>query len=417
MTTKKTINLYQGISLYIAAILGSGVLFVSGITASIAGPASLLSWIIVIIFSFPLAYSFASLARDFPDAGGTATFVRKSFGNHLGNIVGWFYFVTAAIGQSIVALTGAFYLSKAFNFSPLGEVYAAILILLIAGCFNYFGLEVSGKVALIISSCLLLLLLTTIIVALPSVTLNNFQPFFTDGWYAIGTAITVIFWAFFGWEAICNLSSHFKQPDKNIVKSSVISALIIGCLFLLLSFVTIGTNTYGSIESDFSPIAVIIQNNLGIGAQVLTAVLAYLICIGTSNAFIASLAQLGYSLSRDKAFPTVLSKIHRSGVPRRMVIFSVGFAVIGVIITVIFSATFNDMLFIPTSLGLIVYALTMISGVKLYKKWSKPWICSLVSFVFILCVIPFFEIYLLVPLFVSIAYCVYMLTKSFYRSQ
>ncbi|WP_433956821.1 APC family permease [Cytobacillus horneckiae] len=408
--TKRTINLYQGISLYIAAILGSGVLFVSGITASIAGPASIISWIIVIIFSFPLAYSFASLARDYPDAGGTATFVRKSFGYHLGNIVGWFYFVTAAIGQTIVALTGAFYLSRAFDFSHLGEVYSAILILIIAGSFNYFGLEVSGKVALIISACLLVMLMTTIIVALPSISLANFQPFFTEEWYSIGTAITVIFWAFFGWEAICNLSASFTEPHKNIVKSSIISAFIIGALFLLLSFVTIGTNTYGSIESDFSPIAIIIQDTLGIGAQGVTAVLAYLICIGTSNAFIASLTQLGYSLSRDRAFPQSLSKIHHSGVPRRMVIFAVGFAISGIIVTVILSATFNDLLFIPTSLGLLVYALTMLSGIKLFKKWSKPWVCSLISFVFILCVIPFFEVYLLVPLLVFTLYCIYMFT-------
>ncbi|UTR17098.1 amino acid permease [Salipaludibacillus sp. LMS25] len=362
--TKETITLSQGISLYIAAILGSGVLFVSAITASIAGPASIGSWSIVILFSFPLAYSFASLARDFPDAGGTATFVRKSFGYHLGNIVGWFYFVAAAVGQTIVSLTGAFYLSNAFEFGLFGEVLAAVILLLIAGSFNYFGLEVSGKVALFISTSLLILLIITIIVAIPNVSFQNFQPFFSEGLYQIGTAITVIFWAFFGWEAICNLSSSFTEPRKNIVKSSMISAVIIGLLFLLLSFVTIGTGTYGSEESDFSPVAIIIQDTLGIGAKILTAIFAYLICIGTSNAFIASLTQLGYSLSRDKAFPRFLSKTHSSGVPRRMVVFSVGFAISGVIMTVVLSVTFNDLLFIPTSLGLIVYALTMLDDVQ-----------------------------------------------------
>ncbi|GEL77082.1 hypothetical protein TMU01_13170 [Tenuibacillus multivorans] len=104
----KSIGLFQGIALYIAAILGSGVLFLSGVTASMAGPASIVSWLIVILINFPLAYSFACLARQYPDAGGAATFVRHSFGHHLGNIVGWFYFVTAAVGQTIVSLTGAY---------------------------------------------------------------------------------------------------------------------------------------------------------------------------------------------------------------------------------------------------------------------------------------------------------------------
>lgn len=192
----KSIGLFQGIALYIAAILGSGVLFLSGVTASIAGPASIVSWIIVILISFPLSYSFACLARQYPDAGGAATFVRNSFGYHVGNLVGWFYFITAAVGQTIVSLTGAFYVSSAFGFSHVVTALIAIFILVIAGISNYYGVNVSGKVALILSSCLLVILLFAVIVALPSVRWGNFTPFVPNGWYPVGTAITVIFWVF-----------------------------------------------------------------------------------------------------------------------------------------------------------------------------------------------------------------------------
>lgn len=96
--------------------------FFIGGNASIAGPASIVSWFIVIIISFPLAYSFASLARIYPDSGGAATFVRNSFGYHLGNIVGWFYFVTAAVGQTIVSLTGAFTSVRHLDFRILKQL-------------------------------------------------------------------------------------------------------------------------------------------------------------------------------------------------------------------------------------------------------------------------------------------------------
>jgi len=106
------ITLPQAIALYVAAILGSGILFVSSGAATVAGPASLLSWFIMVLFSFPLAYTFASLSRAHPDAGGAATFVRMAFGEHPGNLVGWFYFLTASVGQMIVALTGAYYMAS-----------------------------------------------------------------------------------------------------------------------------------------------------------------------------------------------------------------------------------------------------------------------------------------------------------------
>lgn len=414
---KRSIGLYEGIALYIAAILGSGVLFISSVTASIAGPASILSWIIVILANLPLAYTFACLAREYPDAGGAATFVRKSFGFHSGNIVGWFYFVTAAVGQTIVSLTGAFYVSQAFGFSDSTKILLALSILAIAGITNYNGVKVSGRVALYMSICLLLLLTITVIVSIPSIDLDNFTPFISNGWHSIGIAITAIFWAFFGWEAICNLAHHFKSPGKNIVKSTIISVIIIGILFLALSFVTIGTGTYGSQESDLSPIGSIMGDTLGIGAQIVTAILAFFICVGTSNAFIASLTQLGYSLSRDGAFPKHLSHLQSTKkIPRRMVVFVIGFAGIGVIITEFFTMTFNDILFIPTSLGVFVYIFSMAAGVKLFINRSLSWWCSLVSLIFCILVLPFFQMYIFVPVIVVALYCSYMMIQRWFMS-
>lgn len=407
--TNKSIGLFQGIALYIAAVLGSGVLFLSSVTASIAGPASILSWVFVIIISFPLAYSFACLARDYPDAGGAATFVRFSFGEHLGNIIGWFYFVTAAVGQTIVALTGAYYLGNAFDFSQIQITLSALLILVIAGITNYYGIQVSGKIALLLGGCLFLLLVLTIVLAIPSISRNQFTPFFPNGSGSIGSAITVIFWAFFGWEAISNLANNFKHPSKNIVRSTVISVIIIGVLFLALSFITIGTGTYGDQESNLSPIAVIINNTLGVNTQMLTGILAFVICTGTANAFVASLTQLGYSLGRDGAFPSYFSVLHpKNQISRRMVLFVVIFAGAGVVITKALSLTFNDILFIPTSLGILVYILSMAAGVKLFRKGTLPWLCSLTAMVLCALVLPFFQSYIIVPLMVVSIYGIYM---------
>ncbi len=50
--------------------------------------------------SLPLAYTFACLVREYSEAGDAAKFVRRPFGYHFGNIIGWFYFVTAAVGQN-----------------------------------------------------------------------------------------------------------------------------------------------------------------------------------------------------------------------------------------------------------------------------------------------------------------------------
>lgn len=415
---KQPIGLYQGIALYMAAILGSGVLFLSGVTASIAGPASILSWLLVIILSFPLAYSFACLARDYPDAGGAATFVRKAFGFHSGNLVGWFYFVTAAVGQTIVSLTGAFYVSHAFDLPLRVTPLIAILILTIAGITNYYGVQVSGKVALVLSTCLLLILLIAVFAAFPMMEWEQFSPFLPHGWFSVGKAMTFILWSFFGWEAITNLADHFKKPENNIVRSTIISAVIIGTLFLALSIVTIGTGTYGSMERNLSPLGVMIGERLGIGAKMTTGIMAFMICTGTSNAFVASLTQLGYSLSRDGAFPKILSVLHPvRQIPRRMVVFVIGFASAGVVMTDFFSVTFDDFLFIPTSLGIFVYIFSMAAGVRLFKGQTLPRWCSALSLILCLLVLPFFEWFISVPIIITGLYFGYMMFLQKKRSE
>lgn len=405
----RTINLYQAVALYISAILGSGILFLTSQTASVAGPASTLSWLIVILFSFPLAYTFAAMSRLHPDAGGAATFVRMAFGEHPGNLVGWFYFLTAAVGQIIVSLTGAGYIGSTFQLSRWETAALACLILLIAGISNHCGIQISGKISLLLSSILLVLLLMVVISTLPFIEWGNFQPFLPHGWPSVGVALTLVFWSFFGWEAICSLADRFQQPERDLIRSAMFSGIIIGILFLLLSFVTIGSGTYGSLTKDTSPLGEMMHHSLGFGARLITALLAFIICTGTTNAFVASLGQLGYALSRDGAFPRWLQKTHpRTGTAVRVVWLVILFAGAGVLVTTLLSVPFTRLLFIPNSLGMVVYLISMAAACKLFPERSGPWVSGGISLVFLFLFLPFLGLNILVPAGVGSIYFLYV---------
>src|SRR5690606_15835250 len=126
-----------------------------------------------------------------------------------------------------------------------------------------------------------------------------------------------------------------------------------------------------------------------------------------------SLTQLGYSLSRDGAFPKFFSKRHvTTHIPRRMVLFIVCFSTTGVIVTKALTLTFDDILFIPTYLGVIVYIISMATGVKLFKRNTLSLWASLSSLILCLLVVPFFRLYIFVPLVVLGIYAVYMILNK-----
>ncbi|MEG1391797.1 MAG: amino acid permease-associated protein, partial [Aurantimicrobium sp.] len=64
---KGTLGIAQGTALYIASVLGTGILVLPGLAAQVAGPASILSVAIIFVLSIPLAGTFAALAARYPD--------------------------------------------------------------------------------------------------------------------------------------------------------------------------------------------------------------------------------------------------------------------------------------------------------------------------------------------------------------
>lgn len=66
----KEIRLRDAVALYVSSVLGSGVLVLPGLTAQLAGPASLVAWAVLGFASYPFAYTFVSLSARSPKSGG-----------------------------------------------------------------------------------------------------------------------------------------------------------------------------------------------------------------------------------------------------------------------------------------------------------------------------------------------------------
>ena len=70
----------QGTALSAGAVLGTGIISMPALAAAVAGPASLIAWLALVLLSAPLAWTFAELGARFPDGGGVSSYVRRAFG-------------------------------------------------------------------------------------------------------------------------------------------------------------------------------------------------------------------------------------------------------------------------------------------------------------------------------------------------
>ena len=73
---RRVITLRHAVAIYVSSLLGSGIFVIPGLAARIAGPASIVSWLLLSLASYPFAYTFAKLSARRPESGGIYAFAR-----------------------------------------------------------------------------------------------------------------------------------------------------------------------------------------------------------------------------------------------------------------------------------------------------------------------------------------------------
>ncbi|MNH94868.1 Inner membrane protein YjeH [compost metagenome] len=408
---QRTITFTQGIALYMGAVLGSGILILPGYTADVAGPASLISWVILSLLSIPIAYTFARLALRYEHFGGVATIVQHAFGQVWGAMVGWFFFVWVATGQAVVGLTGAAYIVEVFHLSREHLYGFAFIFLLLALFSNVLGMKLTGMVSLVLSGAVLILLIGTIIFALPTMEASHFEPFAPHGLSGIGRACVLIFWAFFGWESITHLVPEFRNPQRDVMRSTWASVFLIGIVYTLLSLVTVGTHTYGG-AGMAAPLSVLISNTIGLSAGIATALVACIVCLGTLNVYVASSSRLGYALASERKLPSWFAKMSGKGFPYRTAGFLFATNAIGLVISYFYHISVDTLIMIPTTLGIFVYIIASLACLKLLWKDTIGRISAFIASVFCILIAPFSTGFLIVPVIVAVGCLCYLKYKK-----
>lgn len=381
---RRSITLSQAIALYVGAVVGGGVLILPGTAASAAGPSALFAWAFDCLLGLPLALTFAALAARHPDAGGVASFTERAFGPAFGAVVGWFYFIAAATGQIIVPLSGAYYAAGALGWGQGPTFILAAVLLTVAVAANCWGLRLSGRLQLILSGTVAAMLLLAAWTAFPRVQAANFTPLFPHGPLATGRTAVLIFFAFCGWEAIAHLASEFRDPARDIPRSTLWAVLVVTVIYLGIAFATIGTAAYGSPDVDRVAVARLISDSLGVGAGFTAAGMALLISLGTANAFVAGTSRLGYALGRDGAFPAWFATLNPRGVPVRSVLAVGVYAGAGLLLAYIMGWGAETFLVVSNSLSIATYLIGTAAGIRLLRQrdrllaWVAFGLCAIV---------------------------------------
>jgi amino acid efflux transporter len=359
--TKHGLSVAQGTALSVGAVLGTGVISMPALAAAVAGPASLVAWLALILLSAPLAWTFAALGARHPDGGGVSTYVRLAFGPRAAAAVGWCFYFAIPLGAPPACAFAGGYVADVLGGGEVTKIATFLAIVGAVFVMNWFGLRISGRVQLVLTGVLAALLVVTVVAALPHAHRANLTPFAPHGWSGVGAAAAVLVWGFAGWEAVSSLSAEYRDPRRDVPRATGIAVVVVGVLYLAVaatSVLVLGPALAGSP----APLADLLATGVGGPVRVLTAIVAVLLTLGAVNAYLAGGSRLGAALARDGALPSFL------GTPRR----SLSLIGAGSLIAVALPLSTNAALLLVTGCFTLVYVLGTASALRLLPSgWSR----------------------------------------------
>ncbi|MCC8250188.1 APC family permease [Saccharothrix luteola] len=391
----------QGTAMYVGAVLGTGVIALPALAAEMAGPASLLAWLALVVLSAPLAATFAALGARHPDAGGVSTYARLAFGERLSAVVGWCFYFAVPPGTTAAALFAGAYVEEAVGGGQWTVVVTALTLLTSMAVTNWIGLRASGAVQFVLAALLVFLVLGSVLLAVPHVDMGNLTPFAPHGWLAIAPAAGLLVWSFAGWEAITHLAQEFRNPQRDLPRATGIAVTIVGLLYLSVAFAIIAVLGPAAADGE-APLGQLIARTVGGDVKVVAAVAAVLLTIGSINAYMASASKLSAALARDGAFPRNLSGGTVAGeVPRRSLVVVVALCFVSLAVAMGTGTGAKLLVLLTTGQFVAVYLIGTAAALKLLPTRSPAWYAALVAFLGVVALTAATAVYMLWPLVVT----------------
>jgi APA family basic amino acid/polyamine antiporter len=337
-------------ALGIGAIVGTGIYTLIGVGANLAGPAVLLSFVVAGIVCACAALAYAEMATMMPAAGSAYTYSYIVLGEVLAWVVGWSLILEYSLVVSAVAVGWSGYavgflqgigidLPTALTVGPhAGGAFnlpAVLIVFAVAGLL-IAGTRESATVNAALVVVKILALGVFVAIALPHFDAARLDPFMPFGFAktmgadgverGVMAAAAIIFFAFYGFDAISTAAEETKNPDRDL-KIGIVGSML-GCtvIYMLVALAAVGAMNYTVFAQSPEPLALIMRE-LGQGMAAKIVAGAAVVALPTVLlAFLYGQSRIFFVMSRDGLLPRGLSKVSpRTGTPIRTTLFTAVF--------------------------------------------------------------------------------------------
>lgn len=379
MTTEKPRAPKLGIwiltALVVGNMIGSGVFLLPSALARF-GSIGILSWVLTAAGAIFIALVFAHLSRMIPKVGGPYAYCRAGFGDFVGFLIAYNYWIALWVGNAAILVAFIGYLSV-FWPSLAGhnelEFFISVLTLWFVTAINIVGVRQAGIFQLITTILKLLPLIVLATLGLFYIHPHNFAdfnvshtPFFT----ALTAAASLTLWSFIGLESATVPAEAVADPKRMISRATIIGTVITAVVYIFSTVAVMGVIPSQALVHSTAPFADAARIMFGHWAGLVVGAGAIIACVGALNGWTLLTGQVPMAAARDGLFPRAFVLQSKSGSPVYGLIIS------SLLITVLLFLTLRDelvkqftfIILLATFSSLIPYFFTTMAELMLLFK-------------------------------------------------
>ncbi|NND15170.1 MAG: amino acid permease [Eudoraea sp.] len=322
MSSKTTkIGLITATSLVVGNMIGSGI-FVLPATLAKFGSISLLGWLFTAAGALILAKIFSNLSKVLVNrSGGPYVFAKEGFGDFIGFLVAWGYWISCWVVNAGIAVA---IISALTVFFPVLETNSLMAVILGLGFIWFFtwinikGVRISGKFQVVTTILKLLPLVLIIVLGAFFFSLDNFPDFNISGkgdLQAFSAVATLTLFAFLGIECATIPAENVKDPEKTVPKATMLGTTITTLVYILGTVVLFGILPIDQLMVSPAPFAE--AGNI-IGGEYTGYFIAFgaaVSAIGALNGWILIAGQLPMATAKDHMFPRIFKRQNKNEAP------------------------------------------------------------------------------------------------------
>jgi basic amino acid/polyamine antiporter, APA family len=343
---KRSLGVFNLTALGIGAVIGAGIFSAIGTAAAgganhvAAGPALVVSYVLVALACGFAALCYAEMAAMVPVAGSAYTYAYVTLGEFVAWIIGWDLILEYAVGNVAVAVSWADYfksllaglglhlpdwLSTTVDHAqrtpglldsaphlfgvpivlnlPAGLIIALLTVLLV------IGIQESARVNTAMVVLKLVMVVGFIGVGTFYIVPAHWTPFAPNGLRGILSGASLIFFAYIGFDAVSTTAEEARNPQRDIPRAMIATLAICTVLYAAVTGVLTGMVSWKDLGVG-DPLAVALQ---GAGLQALAGILSFGAVVAMTAVLLVF--QLGQPrifmvMARDGLLPAWAAKVH-----------------------------------------------------------------------------------------------------------